>query len=72
MMVNVVIDFVIGLVPGAEAVYRGNTRNALLLEDYLREKAEKSLQKMDQMPDQTSMARNQRDRRGMRREESGA
>ncbi|KAG8420355.1 hypothetical protein J3459_011163 [Metarhizium acridum] len=40
MMVNVALDFIIGLVPGAEAIYRGNTRNALLLEDFLRERAE--------------------------------
>ncbi|KAG5922948.1 hypothetical protein E4U42_005117 [Claviceps africana] len=43
MMMNVALDFVIGLVPGAEAIFRGNTRNALLLEDYLREKAEQKL-----------------------------
>ncbi|KAG6100120.1 hypothetical protein E4U14_007125 [Claviceps sp. LM454 group G7] len=43
MMMNVALDFVIGLVPGAEAIFRGNTRNALLLEDYLREKAERNL-----------------------------
>ncbi|KAG6016746.1 hypothetical protein E4U43_003180 [Claviceps pusilla] len=43
MMMNVALDFVIGLVPGAEAIYRGNTRNALLLEHYLREKAEQKL-----------------------------
>lgn len=42
MAVNMILDFVIGLVPGAEAIFRGNTRNALLLEDYLRSKYEKS------------------------------
>lgn len=53
MMINVALDFVIGLVPGAEAVYRGNTRNALLLEDYLREKAENKLRVPGKEPGST-------------------
>lgn len=47
MLVNVIIDFVIGLVPFigdiADAVYKCNTRNAVLLEKHLREKGAKSL-----------------------------
>lgn len=47
MMANIVIDFVIGLVPFlgdlADAVYKCNTRNAVLLEKYLREKGASSL-----------------------------
>ncbi|KAL1966817.1 hypothetical protein VTN77DRAFT_3782 [Rasamsonia byssochlamydoides] len=45
MMLNIVIDFVIGLIPFvgdlADAIYKCNTRNAILLEKYLREKAAK-------------------------------
>lgn len=41
-MTNIVIDFVIGLVPFvgdlADAAYKCNTRNAVLLEKYLRER----------------------------------
>ncbi|GAO16438.1 uncharacterized protein UV8b_06387 [Ustilaginoidea virens] len=48
MMVNVALDFLIGLVPGAEAIFRGNTRNALLLESFLRERAEHNVHKLDQ------------------------
>lgn len=46
MMINVLIDFVIGLVPFigdvADAVYKCNTRNAVILEKHLREKGAKS------------------------------
>lgn len=42
MLINIVFDFFIGLVPFlgdiADAVYKCNTRNAILLEKYLREK----------------------------------
>ncbi|KAI9371786.1 hypothetical protein BJX61DRAFT_534499 [Aspergillus egyptiacus] len=42
MVINILIDFVIGLIPFvgdiADAVYKCNTRNAILLEKYLREK----------------------------------
>jgi hypothetical protein len=45
MMINVIIDFVIGLVPLvgdiADAIYKANTRNAVILETYLREKGAK-------------------------------
>lgn len=47
MLVNVVIDFIIGLVPFigdvADAVYKANTRNAVILEKHLREKGAKTL-----------------------------
>ncbi|EED22104.1 conserved hypothetical protein [Talaromyces stipitatus ATCC 10500] len=45
MLMNVVLDFVIGLVPFigdlADAIYKCNTRNAILLEKHLRDKASK-------------------------------
>ncbi|KAJ5939122.1 hypothetical protein N7466_002256 [Penicillium verhagenii] len=47
MLVNVIIDFFIGLVPFigdiADAVYKANTRNAVLLEKHLRQKGAKAL-----------------------------
>jgi hypothetical protein len=47
MMINIIVDFVIGLVPFvgdiADAAFRANTRNALLLEQHLREKGRKNL-----------------------------
>ncbi|PWY94326.1 hypothetical protein BO94DRAFT_621741 [Aspergillus sclerotioniger CBS 115572] len=47
MLMNIVIDFFIGLVPFigdvADAVYKCNTRNAVLLEKHLREKGAKAL-----------------------------
>lgn len=43
MLFNIALDFVIGLVPFlgdlADAVYKCNTRNAIILEKYLRERA---------------------------------
>lgn len=43
MMINAIIDFLIGLIPFvgdlADAAFKANTRNAILLENYLREKA---------------------------------
>lgn len=49
MLFNVIIDFVIGLVPFlgdiADAVFKCNTRNAVILEKHLREKGAKSLKK---------------------------
>lgn len=45
MLLNIALDFVIGLVPFvgdlADAIYKCNTRNAILLEKHLREKANK-------------------------------
>ncbi|OQE44338.1 hypothetical protein PENCOP_c002G07721 [Penicillium coprophilum] len=46
MMLNVIMDFFIGLVPFigdlADAVYKANTRNAVLLETHLRQKGAKA------------------------------
>lgn len=47
MVLNVIFDFLIGLVPFvgdvADAIYKCNTRNAIILEQYLREKGAKSV-----------------------------
>lgn len=47
MMFNIILDFAVGLVPFigdiADAVFRANTRNAVELEKYLREKGAKNL-----------------------------
>jgi len=47
MMMNIAFDFVIGLVPFvgdlADALYKCNTRNAILLEKHLREKGARAL-----------------------------
>lgn len=49
MVMNVVVDFLIGLVPLigdiADVMYKANTRNAAILEAYLREKGKKELRK---------------------------
>lgn len=54
MMINVLIDFVIGLVPFigdiVDAVYKCNTRNAVILEKHLREKGAKSVKKQPTQP----------------------
>jgi bacillopeptidase F (M6 metalloprotease family) len=54
MMINVLIDFVIGLVPFigdiVDAVYKCNTRNAVILEKHLREKGAKSVKKQSTQP----------------------
>ncbi|CAG8909154.1 unnamed protein product [Penicillium egyptiacum] len=46
MLINVILDFVVGLVPFvgdlADAVYKANTRNAVILEGHLREKGAKA------------------------------
>lgn len=46
-MLNIAIDFAIGLVPFAgdvaDAMFRCNTKNAIVLEEHLREKGKKSL-----------------------------
>jgi len=48
MIFNVILDFVIGLVPFvgdfADAMYKCNTRNAVLLEKFLKERGEQNLQ----------------------------
>lgn len=55
MLINVIIDFFIGLVPFigdiADAVYKCNTRNAVILEKHLREKGAKRLKKQAQRRD---------------------
>jgi hypothetical protein len=55
MMINVLIDFVIGLVPFvgdvADAVYKCNTRNAVILEKHLREKGAKALKAQSRTPE---------------------
>ncbi|KAH7131391.1 hypothetical protein B0J13DRAFT_103375 [Dactylonectria estremocensis] len=47
MMSNIILDFVVGLVPFVgdvvDALFRANTRNAALLEAYLREQGKKNL-----------------------------
>ncbi len=47
MMINIVLDFAIGLLPiigdMMDALFRANTRNAVVLEKYLREKGAKAL-----------------------------
>jgi len=52
MMFNIVLDFGIGLIPFlgdiADAVFRANTRNAVVLEKFLREKGEKALKAQGQ------------------------
>ncbi|KAE8444891.1 hypothetical protein EG329_014139 [Mollisiaceae sp. DMI_Dod_QoI] len=52
MMFNIVLDFAIGLVPFlgdiADALFRANTRNAVELEKYLREKGAKALKAQGQ------------------------
>ncbi|GJC86810.1 putative membrane protein YLR326W [Colletotrichum liriopes] len=49
MMFNIIIDFFIGLVPFvgdvADAAFRANTKNAIVLEEYLREKGKKNLRR---------------------------
>jgi hypothetical protein len=48
MYINIILDFGIGLVPFvgdiADAMYHANTRNAVVLENYLRRKGAKALQ----------------------------
>lgn len=55
MLINVVIDFIIGLVPFvgdiADAIYKANTRNAIILEKHLREKGAKRLKNQAQRQD---------------------
>ncbi len=52
MLFNIVLDFGIGLVPFlgdiADALFRANTRNAVVLEKFLRAKGEKALKSQGQ------------------------
>jgi hypothetical protein len=47
MYLNIILDFVIGLVPVlgdiADAMFRANTRNAIILEEHLRESGTEKL-----------------------------
>ncbi|KAI1908450.1 hypothetical protein LOZ53_004224 [Ophidiomyces ophidiicola] len=53
MLFNVIFDFAIGLVPFigdlADALYKCNTRNAVLLEKYLKEKGQRTLDSTSQV-----------------------
>lgn len=55
MLINVIFDFIIGLVPFvgdiADAMYKCNSRNAVLLEKHLREKGAKTLSKQKKPQD---------------------
>jgi hypothetical protein len=48
MIFNVILDFVVGLVPFvgdlADAMYKCNTRNAVILEKFLKKRGEQNLQ----------------------------
>lgn len=66
MLLNVALDFVIGLVPGAEALYRGNTRNALLLEDFLRDRAEETVRQTGGASNVVDIKQGRRNGRGKR------
>jgi hypothetical protein len=52
MMINIILDFAIGLVPFlgdvADALFRANTKNAVVLENYLRKKGAKNLKQQGQ------------------------
>ena len=49
MLLNIILDFAVGLVPFigdlADAAFHANTRNVVLLEEYLRQKGQKELRK---------------------------
>lgn len=64
MMMNVIIDFLIGLVPFlgdvADAVFKCNTRNAVILEKHLREKGAKSLKKQAKRQEQPATGQHPR------------
>lgn len=54
MLFNIIVDFAVGLVPLigdiADAIFRANTKNAVVLENYLREKGAKTLQSQGRPP----------------------
>ena len=54
MMFNVILDFLVGLVPIlgdlADAAYKANTRNAIILENYLRERGAENIKRQGQAP----------------------
>ena len=55
MELNLIIDFVIGLIPFlgdiADAVYKCNTRNAVLLENELRRRGQQRLKAQNRLPE---------------------
>ncbi|KAL6238561.1 hypothetical protein BDW75DRAFT_237237 [Aspergillus navahoensis] len=59
MMINIIIDFLIGLVPFvgdiADAAYKCNTRNAIALEKYLREKGACNIPRQERTHDDPSL-----------------
>jgi hypothetical protein len=66
MLINVIIDFFIGLVPFigdiADAVYKCNTRNAVILEKHLREKGAKTIKKQAKRQDLPAIENRQPER----------
>jgi hypothetical protein len=66
MLINVIVDFFIGLVPFigdvADAVYKCNTRNAVILEKHLREQGAKTLKKQTQRHDLPAIENRQEER----------
>ncbi|KAF8465277.1 hypothetical protein BDZ91DRAFT_639131, partial [Kalaharituber pfeilii] len=54
MLFNIILDFLIGLVPFlgdlADAAYKCNTRNAIILENYLRERGQGNIRKSGAVP----------------------
>lgn len=59
MLFNIALDFVVGLVPFlgdlADMAYKANTRNALVLEDYLRQRGRENLRKSG-LPQETDFS----------------
>jgi len=53
LLINIIIDFVVGLIPFvgdlADAAYKCNTKNVILLEDELRERGKKRIRQSDQI-----------------------
>ena len=52
MLINIIFDFIIGIIPFlgdvADAMFRANTKNAVLLEEHLRSKGAKNLRETGQ------------------------
>ncbi|KAI6245223.1 hypothetical protein HI914_06608 [Erysiphe necator] len=68
MLINIIIDFGVGLIPFigdiADALFRANTRNAILLEQHLRDKGIKNLEAQNLPPEPpTSVKLNQSEQR---------
>ncbi|PGH19417.1 hypothetical protein AJ80_03917 [Polytolypa hystricis UAMH7299] len=78
MLFNVAIDFFIGLIPIvgdlADAIYKCNTRNAVLLEKFLKERGEKNLQnseKQNSDPENNGRIREAEEERGRHHQQRG-